>query len=92
VVDRHKCFKETGVSIFRVEGRADMKKQNRIWTVGRGGTYAHIILNNNLPGERRLVDWQRVNRAIYRILNIQRRENFKFQTLILQLFTEFLSI
>lgn len=81
MVDRYKCFEETWC--LHLQGRRESRYEetNHIWTVGQGGTYAHIILNNNLPGERRLVDWQRVNRAIYRIFNIQRRENFKFQTL-----------
>jgi hypothetical protein len=46
----------------------------------RGGAYARIIWNN-LPGERRVVDWERVNRAINLVLNIQRCENFTFQKL-----------
>jgi len=46
----------------------------------RSGAYTQIIWNN-LPGERRVVDWKRENRAINLVLYIQRRENFEIQTL-----------
>jgi len=45
------------------------KKRSDIGQDDRGGAYARIIWNN-LPGERRVVDWERVNRAIILVLNI----------------------